>query len=156
MDIITKTCENWSDIKFEQVYYRKDVEPKIPQPPNIAKKVLKLGFTGAALILPGGLALHATAKYLMDDYNYKCELKCQRDRTISNKSLCARSCHTNALKFITKKLESDLSSCDKSENPTKCRKKILPLLKEYRNRRNKSIINLSYAIKKARAKGEAT
>ena len=90
----------------------------------------------------------------MPTYNYKCEIKCQRDANVRNKALCNAKCTSDALKYIVKVLETEYNKCDKTPNAIKCRKRLLPLIKEYRIKRNKSINRLSIVVKKARSKGE--
>jgi len=149
-----KWVKSLSEQDLKIVLNEVEIDAEVPTPDGPAKKVLSIGFVTAAVILPGGMALHAASQYLLKDFNYKCELKCQNDKTIKNKALCSRHCKTAALKNIVEKLEKEYKGCDASKDPSKCRKRLLPLIKEYTNKRNKAILQLSYATKKARMRGD--
>lgn len=133
---------------FEEENYVPKV-PKVPKPSGMIKKILNMGIVTAAVAIPGGLTLYSAINYLLDDYNYNCALNCDDEEY---ESLCNRKCKLKSLNYIVMKLGAEYKKCDNTTNPVKCRKRLLSIIKEYRNRRNKVQANLHLAQLKARMK----
>jgi len=149
---MVKWVMNLSECELDLLFEEETFVPEVPKPSSGVKKILNMGIFAAAVALPGGLSLYSAVNYLMADYNYKCAVRCKTNE--QNESLCNRQCKLKALNYIVMRLGLEYRRCNSSKDPGKCRKKLLSLIKSYRNKRNRVQANLQLAMRKARLKGK--
>jgi len=140
---------NYKILEFDEVKHWKK---KPPVPKEKVKKALKLGFALTAVVMPGGLMLNQVASYLIDRYNYKCQKYCHESEDVDNKSLCYRACKYKANLTVTKAISNEYETCDKTNSPLKCRKRLRSLMFEYKKRTLESKMRLDRAIRKSKQK----
>lgn len=98
----------------------------------------------AAMVIPGGIPLYATAKYLKNLYNYRCIIQCAKK--IENKRNCYHLCNIKSIKNLLKDLEFEykLKRCSLSPNPKSCTKHLLHQLEYW----EKKLIDAQYSYEK--------
>jgi hypothetical protein len=103
--------------------------PKIdPKKEKMARQALYLGLW----ILPIPF-FNDVVNYIIKKYNFACVGKCASQRKFSQ-SLCRTQCSYLSAQYGVKMLNSQLSKCSKANNPVKCKKKILGLLEDWKQR----------------------
>jgi len=141
---------NYKILEFDDVVKHWKKDPPIPKAP--VKKALKLGFAVAAVVIPGGIVLNQAAGYLVDSYNYKCQKMCQESEEVDNKNLCYKSCKHKANATVTKAINNEYATCDKTNGPVKCRKRLRTLMFKYRKRTLESKMRFDQAVRKSKQK----
>lgn len=131
-------AKNLTDNEVLQIKENSDEIKKLK-----TKQILKTGIATAAVVIPGGIAIGSSINYLIDSYNSKCEISCKGKPNID---LCYKICKYNAIKQVTKMLESEYKKCDQTKNMLKCRKKIRSLLSDQR----KKLIKAKYSLDNAK------
>ncbi len=131
------------------------IEVRVPTPSPPVKRALSIGLSTATLVMPGGLIINAAAKYMLDSYNYKCELSCQKDESIKRelKGLCSNKCKVSSIAYVLAKIKGELGKCDATKNPRKCRKKLGTLVKNYTNKYAQAQARMSLTSRKAKMRG---
>lgn len=136
---------------FEQ---EEEITVKVPKPSTLTSKILHIGLFMASTQVFAGKAILMAVEFLVQDYNYKCAIKCRNNTAVRNKSICNRECKVKSLSYIVMKLGAEYNKCNSTPDPGKCRKRMLGIIKSYRNKRNREAANLELAKRKARLKGD--
>lgn len=116
--------------------------PKIdPKKEKIARQALYLGLW----IIPIPF-FNDVVNYLIKKYSFSCITKCLGQKKYS-KSLCISQCSYLSAKYAVQLLNSQMSKCNKADKPVKCKKKILSLLKDWKQRETETKIKFDAILK---------
>ncbi len=85
--------------------------------------------------------------YLLKKYNYACLAKCLNKPNV-NKEICYKQCRYLSTKMSVDFLEKQMGSCDKHKKPTKCKKKILKLLSDWKQRQVDAQVKYEGSLRK--------
>lgn len=77
--------------------------------------------------------LNDIINYMIKKYSFGCMGKCVPNRKLS-KTVCYNQCAYLGAKYAVATLTSQLSKCDKSKNPVKCKRKVYDLLEDWKQR----------------------
>jgi len=151
---------NLSENELNQLTIQNIVNEKIvvkipPIPKKKVIKVLKVGIYVAAAVLPFGLPLYATVKFLVDAYNYKCGLDCHKKEDVFDKTLCYRMCDFKSKKRIVKELEKEFEKCEthfEEKKKKKCRDRLYKLLDKWKQELVEAEIKLQHRQKYGKLK----
>ncbi len=125
---------------------------KIPKTDPKLQKIISVGLSIASLAVPiPGLTL--AINQLSDLNIYKCRINCEKIENIKNKSLCYTKCKYKATKWSVSYIEKELSKCNRTKKPSKCRKKLFKMLMTYKKKLAKEEIMFHYKERKARYEG---
>jgi hypothetical protein len=121
-----------------------------PKKEKMIRKVMYLGLW----VLPIPF-FNDIINYMAKKYSFGCAGKCIKGAKYSKK-LCYQQCAYLGAKYAVQTLNSQISKCDKAKKPTKCKKKILNLLEDWKQREAERKIKfeatLRSEVRKAKAK----
>lgn len=124
--------------------------PKIdPKKEQIARRALYLGLW----IIPIPF-FNDVVNYIIKKHNFACITKCLSQKKFS-KTLCIHQCSYLSAKYGVQLLNSQMSKCAKANKPTKCKKKILSLLGDWKQREAETKIKFEATLKSEIRKAKA-
>lgn len=146
--VLCLTSDELSEIR-SYVVERK--EPEGVNPPSIDPKkeqtfrrVVYLGLW----ILPVPF-FNDFINYLLKKYNYACMAKCVNKPNVP-KDFCYKQCRYLSTKMSVDFLEKQMDTCNKHKKPTKCKKKILNLLQDWKQREVDAQVKYEGSLRKHR------
>lgn len=92
--------------------------------------------------------------YMVKKYSFGCATKCAANKKLP-KNVCYTQCAYLGAKYAVGILNKQLSKCNKSDNPTKCKKKIYKLLEDWKQREVERKIKFESALRAAVAAAKA-
>jgi hypothetical protein len=117
--------------------------PKIdPKKEKYARQALYLGLW----VLPIPF-FNDVVNYIIKKHNFACYGKCAAQRKFSQ-SLCRHQCSYLSAQYGVKMLNSQLAKCSKANNPVKCKKKILSMLEDWKQREVEAKIRFDAKLRK--------
>jgi len=125
--------------------------PKIdPKKEKIARQALYLGLW----IIPIPF-FNDVVNYIIKKHNFACISKCLAQKKFS-KTLCIHQCSYLSAKYGVQLLNSQMSKCAKANKPVKCKKKILSLLSDWKQREAETKIKFEATLKSEIRKAKTT
>jgi len=116
--------------------------PKIdPAKEKYARQALYLGLW----IIPIPF-FNDVVNYIIKKYNFACVGKCLGQKKYS-KILCIHQCSYLSAQYGVQLLKKQLSKCNKSNNPVKCKKKIYSLLEDWKQREIEAKIKFQSSLR---------
>ncbi len=138
--------------KLSKQFKLKENETPTKTNPKL-QKIVNTGLAISSLTIPiPGLSL--AIKKISDINIYKCRSRCEKSTNIVNKNLCYSKCKYEATKWSVAFIERELSKCNGTKKPIKCKKKLFKMLMVYRKKLAKEEIMHSYKERKARSQGK--
>ena len=137
------------DAQLIKLYFRlnEELPPPIKTDPK-AERILKIGLSLASLTVPlPGLSL--AINYLVDINRYKCIIRSEK-RDVPNKDLAFANCRYRASVWGVKLIQSEITKCEATKNPKKCRDKLFKLLTSQRQKMAKNEAKLKWSLAKAK------
>jgi len=86
--------------------------------------------------------------YMVKKYSFGCATKCAANKKLP-KNVCYTQCAYLGAKYAVGILTKQLSKCNKSDNPPKCKKKIYKLLEDWKQREVERKIKFEAALRSA-------
>jgi hypothetical protein len=117
-----------SATKISQKIFEQDVDqPKVN--PEMEKKVRIVLYLGLWLLpIP---FFNDVVNYIIKKHDFACMKSCIRDK---DRDFCYRKCRYEGRQYAVKFLQSQVTKCNKSKKPLKCKKKVLNMLEDWRQR----------------------
>jgi hypothetical protein len=145
-------------LTFKQQLFLYDLlkeEGEIVKPPKINPKNEKRFRTALYLglwVLPIPF-FNDFINYIVKKYDFSCVVKCTKQRKFSG-SICRKQCAYLSAKYAVDTLKQQMGKCNKAKNPTKCKKSILKLQSDWRQREVERKIKFESALRGEIAKAK--
>jgi hypothetical protein len=91
--------------------------------------------------------------HIIKKHNFSCTTKCLKQKKFSHK-LCSLQCNYLAAKYANDLLKKQMTKCDKSDKPIKCKKKINSLLYDWKQREVENKIKFQSQLRAEMAKAK--
>lgn len=128
-------------------YLKEDEDVKPPQIDPKKEKLIRHAMYLGLWVVPIPF-FNDLVNYLVKKYSFGCATKCLSQKKLPQ-TVCYTQCAYLGSKYAVKFLNEQLSKCNKSKEPIKCKKKIYNLLEDWKQREIERKIKFDSALRDA-------